>query len=58
MIAIPVIDLTAARTGGRAERLRTAREIDDACREIGFFTIWMVGYLPAATSCCPFSRSA
>ena len=33
MIAIPVIDLTTARTGGRAERLRTAREIDDACRE-------------------------
>jgi isopenicillin N synthase-like dioxygenase len=36
---IPRIDLTAARSGGAAERLGTARQVDAACREIGFFTI-------------------
>jgi isopenicillin N synthase-like dioxygenase len=36
---IPVIDISAAREGGTAERLRVGREIDRICREIGFFTI-------------------
>jgi isopenicillin N synthase-like dioxygenase len=36
---IPVIDLADALAGDRAARLRTAREIDRICREIGFFTI-------------------
>jgi isopenicillin N synthase-like dioxygenase len=39
MNAIPLIDLTAAREGGRAERLEAARPIDRACCEIGFFTV-------------------
>jgi isopenicillin N synthase-like dioxygenase len=39
MITIPIIDLTGAREGGRADRLRIAGEIDAACREIGFFTL-------------------
>ena len=36
---VPVVDLTAARTGGRAERARVAAAIDAACRDIGFFAI-------------------
>jgi isopenicillin N synthase-like dioxygenase len=36
---VPVIDLTAARQGTRAERLAVAGAIDQACREIGFFAI-------------------
>jgi isopenicillin N synthase-like dioxygenase len=44
---IPVIDLTAARTGNLAARQATAREIDQACREIGFFTIAGHGVPPA-----------
>jgi isopenicillin N synthase-like dioxygenase len=39
MQRIPVIDLSAARTGGHASRQAVAREIDRSCREIGFFTI-------------------
>ena len=39
MRAVPVIDLTLARTGGRAGRARVAGAIDAACREIGFFAI-------------------
>jgi isopenicillin N synthase-like dioxygenase len=39
MAAIPSIDLTPARHGGRTDRLRVARQIDEACCEIGFFTI-------------------
>jgi isopenicillin N synthase-like dioxygenase len=40
MIAtIPVIDLSAALSGDPAQRLATAREIDQTCTEIGFFTI-------------------
>jgi isopenicillin N synthase-like dioxygenase len=39
MTHVPVIDLTPARRGGRAERLQVARAIDQACREIGFFAI-------------------
>ena len=39
MTEVPVIDLAAARHGGRAERLTCARAIDVACREIGFFAI-------------------
>ena len=38
-LTVPVIDLAAARRGGRADRLKTARLIDEACREIGFFTV-------------------
>jgi isopenicillin N synthase-like dioxygenase len=36
---VPVVDLTPARTGGRAERARAAAAIDAACRDIGFFAI-------------------
>jgi isopenicillin N synthase-like dioxygenase len=39
MNQVPIIDLTSARQGGRAERLQVARAIDQACREIGFFAI-------------------
>lgn len=39
MQGIPTIDLSAARIGGLASRRAVAREIDAACREIGFFTI-------------------
>jgi len=39
MQRIPIIDLSAARTGGLAARQAIAREIDTTCREIGFFTV-------------------
>ena len=39
MIAVPVIDLTAARHGGASERRQVAGAIDRACREIGFFAV-------------------
>ena len=39
MNEVPLIDLTPARQGGRAERLAVAARIDEACREIGFFAI-------------------
>jgi isopenicillin N synthase-like dioxygenase len=36
---IPLIDLTAARHGGIQEELAVARQIDRACRDVGFFTL-------------------
>ncbi|PWU21463.1 MAG: 2OG-Fe(II) oxygenase [Candidatus Rokuibacteriota bacterium] len=39
MSRIPLIDLSAAREGGAADRLLVAHQIDEACRDIGFFTI-------------------
>ena len=36
---VPVIDLAPARTGGPADRRRTATVIDQACIQIGFFAI-------------------
>jgi isopenicillin N synthase-like dioxygenase len=36
---IPVIDLSAARSGGLEERRAVARVIDHTCQEVGFFTI-------------------
>jgi isopenicillin N synthase-like dioxygenase len=36
---IPLIDLTASRLGGAREEREAARQIDRACREIGFFTL-------------------
>src|SRR6185369_11829471 len=39
MNEVPLIDLTPARQGGRAERQAVAARIDEACREIGFFAI-------------------
>jgi len=39
MKQIPVIDLTPAREGDLRARQAVAREMDEACREIGFFTI-------------------
>ena len=36
---IPVIDLGSALAGDPAARLRTGREIDRTCTDIGFFTI-------------------
>jgi len=47
MSSVPLIDLAAARTGDRADRTRVARQIDDACRDIGFFTITGHGVPPA-----------
>lgn len=46
-IAIPVIDLEPALKGGIVERMRVAREIDDTCTQIGFFTIVGHGVQPA-----------
>lgn len=43
---IPVVDLTSAFAGGAAARLRTGREIDRICTEIGFFTITGHGVPP------------
>ena len=39
MTSVPLIDLSAARSGGRREREAAASAIDAACREIGFFAI-------------------
>jgi isopenicillin N synthase-like dioxygenase len=36
---IPLIDLTAARLGGSVEESEVARQVDRACREVGFFTL-------------------
>lgn len=36
---IPVIDLSAALGGSDMQQLKTAREIDKTCTELGFFTI-------------------
>ena len=47
MQRIPVIDLTAARRGGVADRQRVARALDAVCQEIGFFTIAGHGVPPA-----------
>jgi isopenicillin N synthase-like dioxygenase len=38
-VSVPVIDLSAARAGGRTERMRAAGAIDAACRDIGFFAM-------------------
>ena len=37
--AIPVIDLAPYFRGGEAEKRRVALQIDEACTEVGFFTI-------------------
>jgi isopenicillin N synthase-like dioxygenase len=39
MSGVPVIDLRPARHGDREDRQRVARQIDEACCDIGFFTI-------------------
>jgi isopenicillin N synthase-like dioxygenase len=39
MSAVPVIDLAPARGADGAARARVAIQIDDACREIGFFAV-------------------
>lgn len=36
---VPLIDLTGALKGDHDERGRVAREIDAACREVGFFSV-------------------
>ncbi|MBC7975291.1 MAG: isopenicillin N synthase family oxygenase [Myxococcales bacterium] len=36
---IPLIDLTATRLGGRREEDELARQVDRACRDVGFFTL-------------------
>jgi isopenicillin N synthase-like dioxygenase len=38
-VSIPVVDLEPFRHGSAADRRRVAREVDDACREVGFLTI-------------------
>jgi isopenicillin N synthase-like dioxygenase len=38
-VSVPVIDLSAARGGGRADRMCVAAAIDAACCDIGFFAI-------------------
>ena len=37
--AIPTIDLTALRTGNDAAKREVARQIDEACRDTGFFMV-------------------
>ena len=39
MSGVPVVDLVPARQGSSADRRRVARQIDDACCDIGFFTV-------------------
>src|SRR5215510_8655511 len=39
MPQVAVIDLAPARVGSRSDREEVARQIDRACREIGFFAI-------------------
>lgn len=39
MSGVPIIDVGPALGGDRLERLRVARQIDEACCDIGFFTI-------------------
>lgn len=39
MDRVPLIDLSPARLGSRADREAVAARIDEACREIGFFAI-------------------
>ena len=39
MTGIPVVDLEPARRGGHDARVAVARRIDEACCDIGFFTI-------------------
>src|SRR5262245_56266099 len=46
MAGVPLIDLTAARLGDRADRTRVAMGIDQACRDIGFFTVAGPGVSP------------
>jgi isopenicillin N synthase-like dioxygenase len=36
---IPIIDIAGYRTGGPTAKLRIAREIDEACRSIGFLVV-------------------
>lgn len=36
---VPVIDLSPAREGSEQDRWHVAQQIDDACREIGFFAV-------------------
>src|SRR3954463_2438095 len=36
---IPTIDLTPLRTGSDADKRKVARQIDDACRDTGFFLV-------------------
>lgn len=36
---LPTIDLTPLREGSKADKCAVAREIDDACTEIGFFLV-------------------
>ncbi|MHB1517244.1 MAG: isopenicillin N synthase family dioxygenase [Acidimicrobiales bacterium] len=38
-VDVPVIDIAPFRTGTASERLEVAKEVDKACREIGFLTI-------------------
>ena len=45
-IEIPVVDLTSAFAGDAAARLRTGRQIDRICTDIGFFTITGHGVTP------------
>jgi isopenicillin N synthase-like dioxygenase len=39
VVQVPVIDLASALAGSRGDREHAARQIDAACREIGFFAI-------------------
>ena len=36
---IPTIDLTPLRTGTDADKRKVARQIDEACRDTGFFLV-------------------
>jgi isopenicillin N synthase-like dioxygenase len=53
---IPVVDLSAAFAGDAAARLRTGRQIDRICTDIGFFTITGHGVPPDVI--CGLNRKA
>jgi len=46
MLSVPLIDVTAARHGDHADRVRVACQIDEACRNLGFFTVTGHGVPP------------
>lgn len=45
-MSIPVIDLASFRGGGASERSVVGRQIDQACREVGFFSVIGHGVAP------------
>lgn len=58
MTEIPVIDIGRALHGSTEDKLRVAKQIDDACREIGFFTLTGHGIPRALFEACYASHGA